>query len=336
MFHKRRQICLYHGNFSKKKQLVILSSGQKGGKKGRMKTMKKEQGTKALLVSIVTALLLTIVKGFAGIISGSLAVLSSALDSFIDAWISGANLFVFRAASKPADEDHSFGHGKFEAFAEFFQGLLIGIAALILGYFSLQRFYEPREISSEYIVLGSMFFSFLVTLALAIFLYKSAKQTSSLVVKADMAHYTSDVLAALSVLLGSLFIFFGAPLWIDALLSLGISLLLFKTAFELLKEGFEVLTDREIGKDKRQKIVHLLDSFPHIEGWHFLRTRRVGSQIHIDAHLVFPDGMSLRKAHALSDDLVDQILQIFPRSVILFHLDPSDDSRANEEMYNRG
>jgi len=297
--------------------------------------MKKDQGTKALLVSVSTALLLTISKGAVGILSGSLSVLASALDSLFDALLSSVNFFIFRAANKPADEDHSFGHGKFEAFAEFLQGILIAGGGLLLGYFSLQRFFDPREILSDPLVIWVMIFSLGATIALTLFLHHSVKKTSSLVIKADLAHYASDVLATLSVLVGSILLFFGAPVWIDSLLSLGISFLLLKTAFGLLKEGFDVLTDREIEAKDRQKIVILLNNSSFLEGWHFLRTRRVGSQIHIDAHLVFPDGMSLRKAHALSDDLVDQILKIFPGSAILFHLDPSDDSSANEKMYNR-
>jgi len=298
----------------------------------------KSPSARAAFVAIFVAAFLAVVKFFVGFLSGSLAILASGLDSALDTAISTINFFVIHAAEKPADREHPFGHGKFEAFAEFFQSLfLIGIA-IALFVESMRRFLTPRSLEYFEISIGVMLFSVATTFFLSRFLKKTAAKTGSLVVKSDTAHYESDLFANLGVIFGLLAVKFFGFLWLDAAISAIIAGGIFWGALGLLRESFEVLTDKEISKKERQKIINILNAAKKsgkINGWHLLRTRRAGAQTHIDAHLVFENGISLFDAHEIGDALTAKILQKIPRAIVLFHFDPRDDFCENLESLGK-
>lgn len=284
-------------------------------------------------ISVTVALSLALGKGVIGFFSGSLALLASAIDSILDSVVSLVNFFTLRAAAKPADKDHPFGHGKFEAFSEFFQGLLISFSGLFLAVESVRRLFSPQEIGMQSVALGVMLASVLITFLLVRYLRSVAKQTNSLIIKADSVHYESDLLSNIAIIGGLLLVKFFGLLFIDALLSLVISFLILKSAFGLLRESFSILTDHEIFSEERKKIEYILNNAKApITSWHFLRTRRSGSQVHIDFHLVFNDTISLLDAHTAADEVERKIIEVLPNAVILTHLDPHDDSNANIEM----
>lgn len=290
-----------------------------------------QQNIRASLASISTAFFLAILKTITGVFSGSIALIASALDSLLDALVSIINFFTIRASAKPPDADHRFGHGKFEAFAELAQALFIGFSGLYLAAESMRRFFVPQEISHEITALVVMVISITCTFLLILFLKKTAKTTGSLVVKADTAHYTSDLLANAAVIIGLLLVKFTGLTAFDAIISFGIALLILYSSWELIRESFEVLTDKAIPKKDKQKIIDVLNTpFPRVNGWHMLRTRRVGSQYHIDFHIVFDEGISLIDAHHILDDVEREIWKKLPNSVLLVHMDPYDDSKENE------
>ena len=117
----------------------------------------------ATKISSATAFLLMVFKVIVGILSGSIAVLASALDSFLDFLVSVMNHFTVKEAEKPADTEHPFGHGKFEAFASFIQAVLIGFSGIALAYFGVQKILSPTALEYEFLALGVMIFSFFVT-----------------------------------------------------------------------------------------------------------------------------------------------------------------------------
>ena len=291
---------------------------------------KHRQNTRAEAFSILTALFLAVVKGGVGMLSGSLALIATALDSVFDAVVSLVNFFTLRASAKPPDTEHPFGHGKFEAFSEFFQGVLIASSGIYLAIESIQRFFFPREILHQDIVLAVMCFSLIVTLLLVWHLISTFHKTGSLVIKADSAHYTSDILSNIGIITGLLLMRFFELYWLDALLSLLISGTLCVSAFHLLAESFHILTDHEIDKKERKKIEAILNAAKKpVSGWHLLRTRRAGTQIHIDFHLVFNEKISLKKAHDIAEKIEDDIRKVIPNAVLLVHLDPTDDAKKN-------
>lgn len=276
-------------------------------------------------IAFSVALLLVLVKGTVGFFSGSLAVIASAVDSFFDMIVSIVNYFTIKAAAEPPDEEHPYGHGKFEAFSEFFQSLLIGGSGAFLAIESVHRILNPEKIDQGGWAIGVMIFSFLVTFFLVRFLKKAAKKTGSIVLRADSEHYRTDLLSNGAIIVGLLLTYFIELDFIDGLLSLGVSALIIKSALELFQESFAILTDREIGEKDRKKIIKILNECNGVTGWHQMRTRRSGSNVHMDVHLEFPEKMTLIEAHDKALVLDDNIQEIFPNIILLTHFDTYND-----------
>lgn len=283
--------------------------------------------------AFLVALLLVLVKGVVGFLTGSLAVVASAIDSFFDMIVSIVNYFTIKAAAEPPDEEHTYGHGKFEAFSEFFQSLLIGGSGIFLAIESIKRILTPAPISQGNWALGVMVFSFLITFFLVKFLKKSAKKTGSLVLKADSEHYRIDLLSNGAIIGGLILTYFFDWDFIDGVLSLGVSVLIMKTALELFHESFEILTDREICELDRKKIIKILEHCKEFDGWHQLRTRRVGSEIHMDVHLEFSEDLQLLEAHDRALLLEERLQEAFPNIVLLTHFDTHND-QAEDGRFN--
>lgn len=286
----------------------------------------------AATISIVTAFSLGIGKAIVGFFTGSFAILASALDNLLDAMVSIINFVTIRAAAKPPDKEHRYGHGKFEAFAELFQGLFIGGSGIFLVIESVRRFFIPEEIQIGLSAFLVMIVSFVVTLFLVFFLRKTAKKTGSIVIKADSEHYLSDLYSSIAVL-GGLFIIHSTGLYfIDILLSIAISGFILHSSAELLYESYQILTDHALPIETRKKIESILNSAEKpVTGWHLLRTRRSGTQVHIDYHLELGESITLRAAHDAAEKVEDAIREAIPHSVVLTHMDAKDDSKKNLE-----
>ncbi len=277
----------------------------------------------ASLIAILIPLLLTIAKFVVALVTGSIAILASAVDSLLDVMITGVNFFTIRAAAKPPDAEHRFGHGKFEAFASLLQAILIILSGGYLAFESIRRLLLPEPIAQESLGLMVMGGSMVVTFLLVIYLQRVFVNTRSLVIKAEIVNFRADILANLAVVIGLVAISVTEMMQIDAIISLGIALLILWSAGELLKESFEILTDHELPLQVRQEIIDIIEHSEQgrITGWHQLRTRRAGSQLHIDFRLKFDAEIGLKDAHAAGVTIEDRILEKFPMATVLIHFD---------------
>ncbi len=282
-------------------------------------------------IAFMIAFSLAVIKLFIGFVSGSLAVLASGVDSFFDMIVSIVNYFTIKAAAHPPDQEHPYGHGKFEAFAEFFQSLLIGGSGIFLIIKSIKRIINPENFSQEIFVFGVMIVSFLVTFFLVLFLKKSAQKTGSIVLKADMEHYKVDLLSNGAIIGGLILSYLFDWYFMDGVLSLIVSVFIIKSSLELFWESFKILTDREIEKKNKNKIIKILNNCKDINNWHELRTRRSGSHIHMDVHLEFPEDTTLLEAHDKSLILEKEILKNFPNMILLTHFDTYNDQAEENE-----
>ncbi len=276
-------------------------------------------------IAFVIALFLAVIKIIIGFFSGSLAIISSGVDSFFDMIISTVNYFTIKAAAEPPDKEHPYGHGKFEAFSEFSQSLLIGFLGIFLIIESIKKIINPEELQQQNLAIGVMIFSFIVTFFLIKFLKESVKKTGSLVLKADSEHYKTDLLSNGAIIGGLILNYFFNWYFMDGILSLIVSVFIIKSAIGLFHESFVILTDREINKNDKNKIIKILNSCKNINNWHELRTRRSGSNIHMDVHLEFPEDTTLLDAHDKSLVLEEKILKIFPNIILLTHFDTYND-----------
>lgn len=288
---------------------------------------------KATIISSSTAAVLVLFKLAIGILSGSVAVLASAIDSLLDLSVSIFNFFALHQSERRPDETFNFGLGKLEAIASVIEGTIISISALFILYSAIDKFITPRPILYMNASIGVMLLSILLTGALVLFLGQVAKKNNNLVIRADALHYKTDLFTNGAVLLSLLIIEFSGFELIDPLLGVGIAVYMIYSAFPIMKEGIMMLLDVSLQKEEVARIEAMLNQNSAINGYHHLQTRRAGSDVFISVHLVFDETTSLLHAHRVSDQIENDLKRLFPNDRVhpFIHIDPYDDSNINKE-----
>ena len=289
---------------------------------------------KATLVSSTIATLLVIVKLGIGIASGSVAVLASAIDSLLDMLVSLFNFFAIKKSEENPDECYQYGKGKVQAIAAVIEGTVISISGLYIIYVALKKLNEGTATTLLTPSIIAMLFSIIVTYFLVRFLLKTAKETESLVIKADALHYQTDLLSNAAVLVALVLVWLTGFDWIDAVIGLGIGVYIIYSAYEIIVEGIEILLDRALDGKIVSSIGEILSKHPEVTSYHWLRTRTDGMTNFVEFHLVLRPNMLLLEAHRIADEIEDKMraLDSKKRWVITPHFDPYDDEEINEAL----
>ena len=276
----------------------------------------------ATYASVIVAIILVLLKGMAWMITDSVGLQATLIDSILDGVASMINLVAVREALKPADKEHRFGHGKVEALAVLAQSAFISGSSLWLMFECFHRFVHPQIIRETHVGLMVMGVSMALTLILILFQNHVVRKTESTAIKADAIHYRSDFLinggVALSLGVG---MFYDLPI-LDTLAGALIALYILYTAWSMSKEAFHMLIDRELSDESRQHILDIAMANTHVTGVHDLRTRSSGSHKFIQLHLEMDGNLSLSAAHTISDDVALEISKKFPHAEIIIHQDP--------------
>ncbi len=290
---------------------------------------------KATVISSSTAALLVTIKIIVGIMSGSIAILASAIDSFLDLSVSIFNYFALHQSEKKADAQFNFGRGKLEAIAAVMEGTIISISGVFILYNAVDKLLHPKAIAYMDLSLIVMGISIIVTSALVIFLISVAKKTGNLVIRADALHYQTDLYTNGSILIALGVIYFTDFQIIDPILGIAIAVYMVYSAYPIIKEGFLMLMDISLNEDEIEKIEDYLLTVDNINGTHHLTTRRSGSDIFITVHVVFNISISLYDAHRISDKIEEGLQKLFKDERVhsIIHMDPYDDSDVNEDAY---
>ncbi len=283
---------------------------------------------KATLISTIVAFLLVTFKLTVGIISGSVAVLASAIDSLLDMFVSLFNYFALHNSDKEPDENFNFGRRKLEPLAAVIEGTIISLSALFILYSAISKMVQGSIIEHLNASIGVMIASLIITTCLVLFLNYVAKKTGNMVILADALHYKTDLLSNGAVLASLVVISFTHYTFIDPILGIGISIYMIYSAFPLIKEGIMMLLDAALDPNSVAKINKVLNSQFDISSYHDLRTRQSGSEIYISVHIVFNISTSLYDAHMVGDRIELAFKNLFPDNTVyaLIHLDPYDDS----------
>ncbi len=267
------------------------------------------------------ATLLLIIKLATWWVTGSVSLLASLLDSLLDLVASAVNLIVIRYALQPADEEHSFGHGKAESLAALAQAMFISGSACFLLLNGVDRFFRPDElVSPEYGVYVSLFAT-LVTINLIMFQKYVVRKTGSQAIAADSLHYQTDVYMNLAIMVALGLSYFGVT-QADAVFAIGIGLFILVSAFKMITEAAQSLLDKQLPAEERQKIHNVVMSVDSVLGIHCLRTRMSGPVRFIQLHLELNDDITLLEAHNISDKVEDKLIEAFPEADVLIHQDP--------------
>jgi ferrous-iron efflux pump FieF len=255
--------------------------------------------------------------------TGSIAVLAALADSATDLFTSLVNLFAVRHALTPADEDHRFGHAKAEPLAGLLQAAFIAGSATFLVFESVDHMISPLPVQNEIIGIAVMAFSVLATIGLVIFQRFVVHRTRSLAIAADNMHYFGDLLTNLGVMLGLIFaVNFGWRI-ADPLIGLAVAAVLSWSAWKVFHQSYDQLMDRELPDAARERIKVVALKHSEVRGIHDLRTRAAGTLTFIQCHIEMDPGISLSRAHEVSDDVEKALMDTFPGAEIIIHQDPA-------------
>ena len=288
---------------------------------------------KATVVSTTVAGILVAIKMTIGMISGSVAVLASAIDSLLDLAVSAFNYFALSNAEKAPDEQFNFGRTKIEPLAAVVEGTIISLSALFIFYEAMDKIFHRRETTYLDESIAVMVISIVITALLVVFLNHVARKTGNMVIKADALHYKTDLYSNGAVLLGLGLISVTAEDIIDPILGIAIAGYMIYSAYPIIKEGVLMLLDVALNEEDVLRVKAILDEEKNINGYHFLQTRQSGSAIFISVHLEFSISASLFEAHRVADNIELKLKQLFPDNDVqcLMHMDPYDDSDINEQ-----
>lgn len=278
----------------------------------------------AARLSIVAAAFLILIKTGTGWLTGSIAVWASLLDSAMDIFASSINYFAVRAAARPPDEDHAYGHGKAESLAGLFQAAVITFSGLFLIREAITRMIYPQPTASEPLGVATMVVAIVVSFALVARLRRVARLTDSPALSADAVHFASDVWTNGGVLLALLIIYFTGWTIVDPIISVAISIYILSSALSVGRESVDVLMDRRLPPEVDEQVAEIVGRFrgDGVLGFHDLRTRRSGAQKFIDLHLEVERDQTLEAAHATSVLVLRAIEAEIPRAKVQIHTDP--------------
>jgi ferrous-iron efflux pump FieF len=289
---------------------------------------------RAALASIAVAATLALAKLGAWLVTDSIAVLTSLVDSGIDLLASLVTFVSVRQAAQPADRAHRYGHGKAEALGAFAQaGFVLG-SALILASEGIQRLIAPQPISQGRLGIAVMVLAIALTGALVLLQRAVVRRTGSIAIRADSLHYRADLLMNLAVIVALLLTeLSGSPL-IDPVFALAIVAVLLHGATGVGRHALDMLMDRELPADKRLHIRRLALGHPKAHGVHDLRTRRAGGDVFIELHLELAGDLPLEQAHDITHEVEGRIREAFPEADIIVHQEPAglEDERLDHKI----
>ncbi len=278
---------------------------------------------KAATFSIFGAIFLAIIKVVVALLSGSMAVMASAIDSLLDILMSGVNFMAISHAEQPPDQSHPFGHGKFETLATLFQALIITASGGWIIYESVMRLGQNNRIDNINQGIGVLAFSAIASWFIARYLKKIAKQTDSSALEADSLHFRMDIYSNLGLMAGLLMVRWFDIHWLDAALSILVASYILHEALQLIRRGLADILDHELPPEIQQQVHQLICSHNGpLAGYHGLRTRRAGSLKIMDFHLEVCKDMTVYEAHKLTDSLEKRIEKEIPGANVIIHIDP--------------
>lgn len=278
--------------------------------------------TRAALASVAAALCLLILKSYAALQTGSVAMLGSLADTGLDLIASLVTLFAVRVAAMPADREHRFGHGKAEALAALAQVVIISISAIGIAWRAVDRLLRGEVTANAEYGIAVSIAAILVTLALVAYQRSVIRRTGSVAIRTDAVHYQSDLLLNLSVIAALVLDQYLGLAGADPVFGILIAAWLIWGAWRASSHALDQLMDREWPEEKRQRFLAIASSRPEAKGIHDVRTRSSGTHDFAQFHIWVDPKMSVAAAHDVVEAIETDLAREFPGCEVLIHLDP--------------
>jgi cation diffusion facilitator family transporter len=284
-------------------------------------------------LSISAALATILLKGLAWWLTGSVGLLSDALESFVN--LAGAlmALAMLSVAASPPDEDHSYGHGKAEYFSSAFEGFLILLAALGIGYAAVERLLNPQPLEAVGVGLAVSVVASVINFATARILMKVGRKYRSITLEADAHHLFTDVWTSVGVIVGVGLVWLTGWLWLDPVIALLVAVNIVWTGWHLLNRSAAGLMDVSIAPQELSAIQTILDGY-RAQGldFHALRTRQAGSRAFVTLHVLVPGTWSVQEGHDWLERIEADIRRAVANCNVTTHLEPQEDPVSHYDL----
>jgi len=276
----------------------------------------------ATYAAVGVAGVLIAVKLGAWLVTDSVSLLSSLVDSVMDVFASLINLVAVRHAMQPADAEHRFGHGKMESVAGLGQAAFIMGSGIFLIVEAVGHLVRPVELEMGVVGIGVMVFSMIATALLVIFQRIVVRATGSVAIKADALHYASDFLVNAGIIIALLLVVGLGWGLADPIAGILVAVIIIYSAVQIVRQSIDRLMDRELPDDERARIAKIATAHPRVAGFHDLRTRSAGLDTFIQIHIEMDGAITLDDAHEICDAVEADIMAAYPSAEVMIHADP--------------
>jgi cation diffusion facilitator family transporter len=287
--------------------------------------------SRAAAVSIASNSCLIVLKVAAGLVTGSVGILSDAVHSLMDLIASLIAWASVRKADEPADASHRYGHEKLEDLAAGAQALLLLFGAAFIAVEAIRRLINGGTVDRIGVGIAVAAAAAAVNLVVSTYLERASRATRSNALRANAADLRTDAIVSLAVLVSLVVVKLTGDAWLDSVVGLLVAAAITRTGVRILNEASRRLADEALPADELAALQQVVDSFvgDEVVGFHDLRARHVGSNHQVDLHLQFAAGTSLERAHYVSHQLQDAIVERLPGTTVLVHLEPEDRVRPD-------
>lgn len=288
---------------------------------------------KPIIMANITAVILIIIKTVVWLMSGSLALLSSALDSAMDFFVSLFNLYVIKTSGDQDTSIYNYWKWKIQWIWAVLEWAIVWFSWISLIYFAIKKIIDWWKIENLNESIYVMIASIIITWLLVSYLSKVAKRTKNLTIRADMLHYTTDLYTNIWIIVSLILIKYTWFIIIDSIVAIIIWIYILTSSKWIITEWYHMLMDRQLDQEILDQIITIiLNTDERVSSYHFLNSRKSWDDIFIDFHLVFNKEISLLDAHHIWDKIEFEIKKTLTQAKILIHLDPYDDSTESKNL----
>jgi cation diffusion facilitator family transporter len=285
-----------------------------------------------LRLSIAAAVATISLKTLAWLLTGSVGLLSDAAESVVNLVAAVVALLALRWATKPADEEHAYGHAKAEYFSAGVEGALILVAAVSIAAAAIDRLLHPQALEAVGVGLAVTALASLINLAVGYLLLRTGRRERSIVLEADGKHLMTDVWTSVGVIAGVAAVAITGWKRLDSIVALAVAVNIVVTGSGLVRRSVGGLMDRALGDDEQRQIREALASFqPDGVRFHALRTRQAGSRAFVSLHVLVPGAWTVQRGHDLVEDVEAALRERLPYATVFTHLEPAEDPRSFDD-----
>lgn len=276
-------------------------------------------------VSITSNAIIILLKIVAGILSGSISIISEAIHSFSDFLASVLTFFAVSRSSEPADKEHPFGHGKYEDMSGFIEGGLIVFAGFYIIYEAVKKLVFGCDLKTEPMLgIGVMTFAVVANYFVSSYLFCVAKKSDSVSLYADAEHLRTDIFSSMGVLFGLILIKCTGYAILDPIIALIVALIIIKAGYSISKDTLNNLLDGSLPLSEIEKIENILNGNSSIVGYKNIKARKVGHCKDIEITVFFNPDLKISECHKICDDIENAIEKELDEVTIVIHAEPKE------------